>query len=107
MSYLDERELLQNQDTWKRTQLRFPPKLYEAVTAYAEKNSMSLNTAMISLLDKGLIYTDTPLESNLEEYVRQQLEEIRQNMEKMDKKLDEQWKDVEERKAKLANQKAP
>lgn len=54
MSYLDAHELLQTQDTWKRSQIRIPLKLYGAINDYAEKNNMSLNTALIELLDKGL-----------------------------------------------------
>ena len=54
MSFLKTNELLQNQDTWKRTQLRFPKTLYEAVDDYSKRNDMSLNTAIISLVDQAL-----------------------------------------------------
>lgn len=54
MTYLDPRELLEKQDTWKRLQNRLPNKLYQALADYAKKNDMSLNTAIIVLLDKGL-----------------------------------------------------
>lgn len=55
MSYLDTTELLQNQDTWKRSQVRLPNSLYQVVAKYAEDKSMSLNTAIIHLLDMGLV----------------------------------------------------
>ncbi|MEB4802177.1 hypothetical protein QR556_14540 [Acinetobacter soli] len=43
-----------NQDDWKRTQVRMPQKQYEALMNYAEKNNLSLNTAMLELMDLGL-----------------------------------------------------
>lgn len=55
ISYLDTTELLQNQDTWKRSQVRLPNGLYQVVAKYAEDKSMSLNTAIIHLLDIGLV----------------------------------------------------
>ncbi len=53
-----------SQDDWKRTQVRMPQDQYEAIMEYAEKNNISLNTAMISLMDKGL--TAEGFGSNLE-----------------------------------------
>lgn len=44
----------QNQDDWKRTQIRMPQEQYEEIIAYAESKDISLNTAMIELLDNGL-----------------------------------------------------
>ncbi|UXZ05096.1 hypothetical protein [Moraxella nasicaprae] len=55
MSYLNTTELLQNQDTWKRSQVRLPNSLYQVVAKYAEEQSMSLNTAIIHLLDIALV----------------------------------------------------
>lgn len=43
-----------NQDDWKRTQVRMPQEQYEALMNYAEKNNLSLNTAMLELMDLGL-----------------------------------------------------
>lgn len=43
-----------NQDDWKRTQVRMPQEQYEALMSYAEKNNLSLNTAMLELMDLGL-----------------------------------------------------
>ncbi|GJC32653.1 hypothetical protein KAM398_26560 [Acinetobacter sp. KAM398] len=43
-----------SQDDWKRTQVRMPQEQYEALMSYAEKNNLSLNTAMLELMDLGL-----------------------------------------------------
>ncbi|WP_213071306.1 hypothetical protein [Acinetobacter sp. BIGb0102] len=44
----------QNQDEWKRTQVRIPQDQYEDIVLYAESKDISLNTAMIELMDNGL-----------------------------------------------------
>lgn len=44
----------QNQDEWKRTQIRIPQDQYDDIVAYAENKEISLNTAMIELIDNGL-----------------------------------------------------
>ncbi|MDR6542982.1 hypothetical protein ABIC56_002957 [Acinetobacter bereziniae] len=44
----------EKQDEWKRTQLRIPHDQYEAVMVYAEKNNLSLNSAMLELMERGL-----------------------------------------------------
>ena len=54
MSYINSTELLQNQDTWKRSQVRLPNSLHQVVVQYANNQNMSLNTAIIHLLDIGL-----------------------------------------------------
>lgn len=54
MSYLLKEELLQSQDTWKRTQIRLTPTLNEAINNYAEKKNASFNSAMLELIDSGL-----------------------------------------------------
>ncbi|WP_151796852.1 hypothetical protein [Acinetobacter soli] len=43
-----------SQDDWKRTQVRMPQEQYESLMDYAEKNNLSLNTAMLELMDLGL-----------------------------------------------------
>lgn len=45
---------MQNQDDWKRTQVRMPQDEYLAVSNYAKQNNISLNSAMIELMAKGL-----------------------------------------------------
>lgn len=47
-----------NQDNWKRTQVRMPQEQYQLVVNYANDNNMSLNSAIIDLVDKGLQPTD-------------------------------------------------
>lgn len=42
------------QDDWKRTQIRMPQDQYESLMHYAEQNNLSLNTAMIELMELGL-----------------------------------------------------
>lgn len=55
MTYLLESELLQSQDTWKRSQIRLTPTLHKAVLDYtSEKELSSLNTALLALINKGL-----------------------------------------------------
>ena len=49
-----EKTRTQNQDDWKRTQIRIPQDQYDDIVAYAEEKDISLNTAMIELMDNGL-----------------------------------------------------
>lgn len=44
-----------SQDDWKRTQVRMPQEQYKAIMEHAEQNNLSLNTAMLELMDKGLL----------------------------------------------------
>lgn len=44
-----------SQDDWKRTQVRMPQDKYEEIAKYAESKNISLNTAMLFLMDKGLM----------------------------------------------------
>ncbi|MFA3129756.1 hypothetical protein KWG22_17240 [Acinetobacter pittii] len=43
-----------SQDDWKRTQLRMPQEQYQSVVDYAERNNLSLNSAILELMDIGL-----------------------------------------------------
>ena len=61
-----------NQDDWKRTQVRMPQEQYQAVVDYANDNKMSLNSAIIDLVDKGL----KPSNGELDEKLTQILHEI-------------------------------
>lgn len=54
MSFLLKEELLQSQDTWKRSQIRLTPSLYSAVLEYASEHDLSLNSALMQLTDEGL-----------------------------------------------------
>lgn len=52
---MNDKTRVQNQDDWKRTQIRIPVGLYGDVTEYAKKNNLSINTAMLFLMDRGLL----------------------------------------------------
>ncbi|WP_010197118.1 hypothetical protein [Psychrobacter sp. PAMC 21119] len=55
MTYLLESELLQSQDTWKRSQIRLTPTLHKAVLDYISEHELSsLNTAFLALINQGL-----------------------------------------------------
>lgn len=43
-----------NQDSWKRTQVRMPHEQYDAIIDYAQNKDISLNSAILELIDKGL-----------------------------------------------------
>lgn len=51
---MSDKTRTQNQDDWKRTQIRIPQDQYDDIVAYAEEKEISLNTAMIELMDNGL-----------------------------------------------------
>ncbi len=51
---MSDKTRTQNQDEWKRTQIRIPQDQYDDIIAYAENKEISLNTAMIELMDNGL-----------------------------------------------------
>lgn len=48
-----------SQDDWKRTQIRMPQEQYEDIVAYAENKEISLNTAMIELMNNGLMVAES------------------------------------------------
>lgn len=73
-----EKNRIQNQDEWKRTQIRIPQDQYQTIMEYAEKNNLSLNTAMLELMDKGLNgQTNINLENYLEEIAERMVEQTR------------------------------
>lgn len=49
-----EKNRIQNQDDWKRTQLRIPFEQYDEIAEYAKNNNLSLNSAILELASKGL-----------------------------------------------------
>lgn len=51
-----------SQDDWKRTQVRMPQEQYESIADFANEQDISLNSAMIDLMDRGLstIYSVNP-----------------------------------------------
>lgn len=66
---------MQKQDNWKRTQVRMPQEQYTAIANYAKANNISLNSAMLELMAKGL----TPQnEDSLAEKIAKQVADILQ-----------------------------
>jgi hypothetical protein len=53
----------EKQDDWKRTQIRIPIGLYEDVAQHAERHNLSLNYAMLELMDRG-IHSISPKSKN-------------------------------------------
>jgi len=53
----------EKQDDWKRTQIRIPIGLYEDVAQHAERHNLSLNYAMLELMDRG-IHSISPKNKN-------------------------------------------
>ena len=51
---MTEKTRTQNQDDWKRTQIRIPLPFYEEIVEFAEQRNISINTAMLELMDRGL-----------------------------------------------------
>ncbi|MBJ8476473.1 hypothetical protein [Acinetobacter bereziniae] len=50
-----------NQDNWKRTQVRLPPELHDAIIKYAENNKLSLTSAILELIEKGINDQETTI----------------------------------------------
>ena len=48
----------EKQGDWKRTQVRMPQDQYDDVVKYAEQSNLSLNSAMLELMGKGLEYVE-------------------------------------------------
>lgn len=66
MTYLLESELLQSQDTWKRSQIRLTPTLHKAIVDYSTENDLSsFNTALLVLINKGLTTSKKPTKRNV------------------------------------------
>lgn len=91
MSNLDKYRHL-NQDDWKRTQVRMPQDLYADLTNYAKENNLSLNSAMIVLMNKGLETAKTNMSSlvpnNLEQGVLSYYVETQAMLKEMKEAID-------------------
>lgn len=70
MSYISEQELKLTQEDWKRTQLRMPQNLYAAVKDYAKENDLSLNSAMLDLMNKGIVNAQAKIPSIQDELIQ-------------------------------------
>ncbi len=55
---MTEKTRTQNQDDWKRTQIRIPLPFYEEIVEFAEQRNISINTAMLELMDRGVHSVD-------------------------------------------------
>lgn len=55
----EEHSFLQKQVDHVRTQVRMPPALHDALSAYAADKGISLNTAIIMMVESGLKSHDT------------------------------------------------
>ncbi|MBJ9984431.1 hypothetical protein IAE19_03120 [Acinetobacter sp. S40] len=51
---MSEKTRTQNQDDWKRTQIRIPLPFYEEIVEFAEQKNVSINHAMLELMDRGI-----------------------------------------------------
>lgn len=91
---MNERSRVQNQDEWKRTQLRVPQDDYNKIVEYAELNKMSLNTAILNLIDIGLNTAATKMKTTgrsiyfqdmncIEDYPKEPLHERTARVERM------------------------
>ena len=63
MQTLDKYRQL-NQEDWKRTQVRMPQPLYNALQNYAKENELSLNSAMLTLCELGLEKANNEVKPN-------------------------------------------
>lgn len=52
------------QKDYKRTQLRLPSSHYEAVLVYADSNNLSINSAILELIDKALHLNPASIDLN-------------------------------------------
>lgn len=72
----------EKQDDWKRTQIRIPVGIYEDITRYAEQKNLSINTAMLELMDKGLSgQTNDEILSRIHDLTEEVLELSRESRE--------------------------
>lgn len=96
----------EKQDEWKRTQVRMPLDQYEDVVKYAENKSLSLNSALLDLVAKGLEFDKKFDPSKFKnggdiEY------EVLEHFKKIEKLLEEMefFKSLEDGNSKLKNSK--
>lgn len=92
---MTEKSRIQNQDEWKRTQIRIPKDIYDSLVEYAERNNLSLNTAMLELMDKGLstldgdVFTLSQNDSNLFGRMIEGLKQIEQTQNELVKSVEQ------------------
>lgn len=72
---MNDKTRVQNQDDWKRTQIRIPLDLYDAIVSYAETHSLpSINSAMLELMNEGIEFSKMYSEKNELDYLNEIIE---------------------------------
>ena len=62
---MNDKTRVQNQEDWKRTQIRIPLELYDAIVSYAETQGLSsINSAMLELMEEGIEFSKTCSKKN-------------------------------------------
>ena len=94
----------EKQDEWKRTQVRMPLDQYEDVIKYAENKSLSLNSALLDLVAKGLEF-DEKFDSSKFENGGDIEYEVLEHLKKIEKLLEEKefFKSLDQVNSKLRN----
>lgn len=82
---MSDKTRTQNQDEWKRTQIRIPATLYEEIAEHAKKDNLSLNTAMLDLIEKGLDKKDISIDSK----TLDKFQSLNEKIEKLTKLIDQ------------------
>ncbi|KAA8735549.1 hypothetical protein F4V57_01780 [Acinetobacter qingfengensis] len=82
---MSDKTRTQNQDEWKRTQIRIPVTLYEEIAEHAKKDNLSLNTAMLDLIEKGLDKKDISIDSK----TLDKFQSLNEKIEKLTKLIDQ------------------
>lgn len=82
---MSDKTRTQNQDEWKRTQIRIPTTLYEEIAEHAKKDNLSLNTAMLDLIEKGLDKKDISIDSK----TLDKFQSLNEKIEKLTKLIDQ------------------
>lgn len=75
----------EKQDEWKRTQIRIPATLYEEIAEHAKKDNLSLNTAMLDLIEKGLNKKEISIDSK----TLDKFQSLNEKIEKLTKLIDQ------------------
>lgn len=82
---MSDKTRTQNQDEWKRTQIRIPATLYEEIAEHAKKDNLSLNTAMLDLIEKGLSKKEISIDSK----TLDKFQSLNEKIEKLTKLIDQ------------------
>lgn len=59
-----------SQEDWKRTQVRMPQEVYDSIVEYAEDRKLSLNSAMLELIEGGLNPTLSGIANDPDEHLK-------------------------------------